>query len=106
MRKFRIKISSSWFSRDYVVFKYSTNGIFWKTIKEYEYDICDNWCYMVVKRINFSSAYAVISKFKTIEDVKKYEAEERWKVIAHNNNISEANKKHKKKRNEVYKRFS
>jgi hypothetical protein len=106
MGKFRIKISSSWFSEDYIVLKYSTNGIFWKTIKCYDYEISDNWCYMSTKIGHFSNAKELISKFKTIEDVRKYEEEERRRVIKHNQEISDRNKKHKEERNNVYRRYS
>ena len=106
MGKFRIKISSSWFSEDYIVLKYSTNGIFWKSIKCYDYDILDKWCYMSTKTSHFSNAKDLISKFKTIEDVKRYEEEERQRVIKHNTEISERNKRHKEERNNVYRQFS
>lgn len=106
MGKFRIKISSSWFSEDYIVLKYSTNGIFWKKVREYEYDIMDEWCYMSTKTSHFSNAKELLSKFKTIEDVKRYEEEERRKVIKHNAEISERNKRHKEELNNVYRQFS
>ena len=106
MGKFRIKISSSWFSEDYIVLKYSTNGIFWKSIKCYYYDMLDKWCYMSTKTSHFSNAKDLLSKFKTIYDVKRYEEEERQRVIKHNAEISEENKRHKEERNNVYRQFS
>lgn len=106
MKKFRIKISASWFSEDFIVLKYSTNGIFWKSIKCYEYDILDKWCYMSIKTSHFSNAKELISKFKTIEDVKRYEEEEREKVNKHNQEISNKNKKHKEERDDVYNKYS
>jgi hypothetical protein len=106
MGKFRIKISSSWFSKDFIVFKYSTNGIFWKSIKCYDYDIINEWCYMSIKTSPFSYAKEFISKFKTIEDVRKYEEKERQQVIKHNQEISDRNKKHIEERNNIYKQYS
>jgi hypothetical protein len=106
MKKFRIKISSSYYSEDYVVFKYSTNGIFWKSIKSYHYNSLDNWCYMSTKTSHFSSVKDFLSKFKTIEDVNKYEEEERQKVIKHNQEISYRNKKHKEERDNIYNKYS
>jgi len=76
MGKFRIKISSSWFSEDYIVFKYTTNGIFWKTIKCYVYDVLDKWCYMSTKSCHFKNVKETLSKFKTLEDIKIYKEEE------------------------------
>ena len=106
MGKFKIKIASSWFSEDFIVLKYSTNGIFWKSVKSYDYDILDEWCYMLTKTTHFSNAETELSKFKTLEDVKRYEEAEREKVIKHNSEISEKNKRHKEKRNNIYKQYS
>jgi len=106
MGKFRIKISSSWFSKDYVKLKYTTNGIFWKTIKCCDRDLLDNRCYMITKTVHFSNVKEVLSRFKTIDDVISFEQKEREKVIKHNREISCMNKKHKEKRNEVYKKYS
>ena len=106
MGKFRIKISSSWFSKDFIVLRYSTNGIFWKSIKCYHYDISEKWCYMSTKTSHFSDAKYLLSKFKTIQDVKRYENQERQRVIRHNAEISEINKNNKDKRDKVYSQFS
>ena len=106
MGNFRIKISSSSFSEDYIVLRYSTNGIFWKNIKCYDYDVLDKWCYMSTKITHFSNAKYELSKFKTLEDVKRYEEDERQRVIKHNSQISERNKRHKEERNNVYRQFS
>ena len=106
MGKFRIKISPWWASADYIVLKYSTNGIFWKSVKCYNYDIVDKWCYMSTKISPFNMAETLLSKFKTIDDVKIYEEKERQKVIKHNSEISERNRKHKEKRDNVYRQFS
>ncbi len=105
-RKFKIKISSTSFSQDYCIIKYTTNGIFWKSIKHYEYDVLDKWCYMTTEIIHFSNAKDFLSKFKTIEDVKKYEEKELLRVIGQNKEISERNKKHNAERNNVYKLYS
>lgn len=106
MGKFRIKISESWFSKDYIVLKYSTNGIFWKTIQEYEYDVLDEWCYMVTKTASFKNAEYLLSKFKTLDDVIKYENEEKQRVDKQNKAISERNERHIKERNDIYAKFS
>jgi hypothetical protein len=105
MVRFRIKIRSTWFSEDYIVLRYSTNGIFWKSIKEYEYDSLDEWCYMVTKESHFSNAKHLLQKFNTLEKIKQYEAEQRDKVRKHNKEISEKNRKHKENRNNVYKQY-
>lgn len=106
MGKFRIKVSPSWFSEDYIVVKYSKNCIFWKSVKGYDYNILDKWCYLSTKTIHFSKAKDFISKFRNMEDVKKYEEEEIKRVIKHNAEISEKNKKHKEELNNFYKQFS
>jgi hypothetical protein len=103
---FKIKIASSWFSEDYIVLKYTTNGIFWKKVKEYEYDILDKWCYMTTKTSSFDNAKYLLEKFNTLEKVKQYEDEQRGRVRKHNVEISAKNKKHKDKRQEIYKQYS
>lgn len=105
MGKFRIKIRSSWFSKDYIVLRYSTNGIFWKSVKEYKYDLLDNWCYMTTMVSSFKNAKYLIEKFNTLEKVKQYEAEQRDKVLKHNKEISDRNRKHEENRNNVYKKY-
>lgn len=105
MGRFRIKISSSWFSSDYIVLRYSTNGIFWKSVKEYEYDILDRRCYIVTKISHFSNAKHLLQKFNTLEKVKQYEAEQRSKVRKHNKEISERNRKHEENRKMVYEQY-
>lgn len=106
MSKYRIKIAPTWFSDDYIVLKYSTNGIFWRRIKAYHYESLDNWCYLTTKIIQISDAEFYINKFKTIQDVINFEKEESKKVENHNNEVLKRNNIHKKYRDEVYKRFS
>jgi len=106
MGRFRIKISSSWFSDDYIVLRYSTNGLFWKSIKEYDYDVLDKWCYMSTKTSHFTNAKHLLEKFNTIDKVKQYEAEQRDRVRKHNAEISEKNRKHKENRRNIYKQYS
>jgi len=105
MGKFRIKISSSWFSDDFIILKYSTNGLFWKKIYQYEYDSLDNWCYMVIKTEHYKNAEYLLSKFKSIDDIIKYEEEERKKGVEHNNQISKRNKKLKEDKQKIYQKF-
>ena len=106
MGKFRIKISPASWSRDFIILKYSTNGIFWKTIKECEYDILDEWCYMVPKIHNFKNAEYLLEKFKSLDNVLRFESEELLKVINHNKDITERKRRHEKEREDVYRRFS
>jgi len=105
MERFRIKIRPSWFSEDYIVLRYTTNGIFWKSVKEYEYDSLDKWCYMVTKISHFSNAGHLFQKFNTLEKIKQYEAEQKDKVRKHNKDISEKNKRNDENRNKVYKQY-
>lgn len=105
MGRFRIKIRSSWFSEDWIVLRYSTNGIFWKSVKEYDYDILDKWCYMSTKISGFGNAKYLLEKFNTLKKVKQYEAKQRDKVNKHNAEISERNKKHKENLKNIYKQY-
>lgn len=106
MGKFRIKISPTWWSDEYVKIKYSTNGVFWKKLYGYDYDILDNWCYVHPVIIRYDRAETFLSKFKTIDDIIKFEAEQKEKVIKHNNEITEKNKKELEERKKVYKQFN
>lgn len=106
MSKFRIKVSPWWASDDYIILKYSTNGIFWKTLKNYEYDVLDKWCYMTTKVSHYTNAEYLINKFKSLEDIIKYEEEEEGKVITHNNEINARNKIKKQEKQKVYKKYN
>ena len=104
--KFKIKIFSSWFSSDYIMLRYTTNGIFWKTIKCYKHDILNNWCYMSTLITHFSNAERLISKFKTVEDIKKYESIQVQSVFNRNRQILEQNRINSKEKNDIYRKFS
>lgn len=106
MGKFRIKIKPTWFSKDFIVLRYSTNGIFWKSVKTYEYDTLSNKCYMVSKVSSFKNTEYLLKEFNTLEKVKKYESEQRDKVRKHNKEIKEKNRIHRKKRSQIYKKYS
>lgn len=106
MGKFRIKISPTWFSSDYVIFKYSTNGIFWKTIKEYTYNSLHEWCYMETMTTSFHNAEFVLNNFKTLEDVIKFEAEERILVNNKNKEFAEKTKRKEEEKSNIYKKYS
>lgn len=105
MGKFRIKIKSAGFSKDYIVLRYSTNGIFWKSVKEYEYDLLDNWYYMTTKIRHFSNAEHLLKKFSTLEKIKQFEAEQKDIVRKLNAEISERNRKDKENRKSIYRRY-
>lgn len=105
MGKFRVKIVPTWFSDTYAILKYSTNGIFWKKLYTYDYDILDEWCYMSPRTFHFSNSESVIKQFKSIEDILRYEKEQELKVIAHNKEISKLNKEIKKSKQDIYKKY-
>lgn len=105
MGKFRIKIAPAWFSSDYIVIKYSTNGIFWKTVKNCEYDNLEERYYMVTMTSKFTNAEYLMNKFQTLEDILKFEEKERLELTEYNNRIFEINKKKEEERNSVYKKF-
>jgi hypothetical protein len=104
MGKFRIKIKSSWFSEDYVELRYSTNGIFWQSVKCYE-ETCEA-CYMSTMTVHFRNAKELLSRFNSIEDVKRFEEDDRARVMKRNSEIEKSNRMHKEERANVYKQFS
>ncbi len=61
---------------------------------------------MSTKTVHFDNAEYLLSKFKTMEDVKKYEEEQMERVIKHNSQISERNKRNKERRDKIYRQFS
>jgi hypothetical protein len=103
--RFRIRISSSWFSNDFIVLRYSTNGIFWKSVKEYEYDSYYEWCYMVSLTRRFQESEYLLEKFNTLEKIKQYESKQREKVKNENAKISDKNRKNKENRKNIYKKY-
>jgi hypothetical protein len=106
MGKFRIKITAWWASNEYVQFKYSTNGIIWRKIYKCEYEILDEWYYMQPLTTHYSNSESTIAKFKTIDDIRKYEQEEKQKLIKYNADIDARNKRKEAERKAVYKRFT
>ena len=106
MGRFRIKIQSSWYSKDRIVLRYSTNGVLWKTIKQCEYEMFEEIYVMTNKTTHFSQAECLLQKFNTIEKVKKYDAIEKQATIKFNLEISNKNKKNKEDRIEIYKKYS
>jgi len=105
MGKFRIKISSSWYSKDYIILKYSINGFFWKAVKKAEYDILDNWYYMVNLSSHFSNAENLLNKFNSLDKIKKHKEEANGIITQLNRGITEMNERHNKNRRNAYKQF-
>lgn len=105
MGRFRIKISSSCFSEDYIVLRYSTNGIFWKSVKCCKEEILENWYYMVTMTSHFTDAKHLLQKFNTLEKIKQYEADEVAKLKRYNADIRERRRKHKENRKNIYKQY-
>jgi hypothetical protein len=105
-RLFKIKICRSWFSDKFAVIRYSTNGIFWHTIKEYDYDYVEERPYFSNMLIYISDVPNVISRFKSLADIKNFEDEELKRVINHRKEISARNKKEKEQIKNIYKKYS
>lgn len=106
MGRFRIKISSWWASNDWVQFWYSTNGIIWRRVHTLEYDILDEWYYMVPLTVSYRDAEYYIKKFSTIEAIREYEREDRARCNKENQRIKDWNDRKDAERKSVYKRFS
>lgn len=105
MGKFRIKIASSWFSDEFVIYKYSENGIIWHKILTSEFDILDKRWYMKTLTTSYRSSESIINKFKTLDDVHKYEEENIDRVIVNNEKIDKRNKAKIADMNAIYKKF-
>lgn len=105
MGRFRVKISTTWYSNEYIYLKYSTNGIFWKTIKCYKYDPLDG-VYMGRLESHISNAESLITKFNTLEKVLSFQDKEKERVSQHRDKIFETKKRENTERLSVLKRFS
>ena len=106
MGKFRIKIKAWWCSDDYVQFIYSTNGIRWHKVHALDYDILDEWYYMRPLTVEYYDCERYINKFKTINDIHKYEQEEEKRVNENNNQMSKRDKLNKEKKQAIYNKFA
>lgn len=106
MGRFRIKIRGCWFSKDFTEVRYSTNGLFWKGVKECKYDTINQSYRMETKIIHFSDVEEFMNQIDTIEKVNKYESEQRDNVIKYNKKIIEEEINNEKKRRYVYKQHS
>ena len=105
MGRFRIKISKSWFSDDWMLLRYSTNGIFWRSVEELGYNRTEERCYMRVKTSRVENAKDLLEKFNTLEKINQYEAEQRNQVNEENAEISERKRRHRETRENIYNRY-
>lgn len=106
---FKLKIVSSWFSEEYVVFKYTTNGIFWKKIYccqppfldllEYNY----TWEPLSFPLGSGNFEYEK-EMFSTIEKIKEYEENEWKKYVKGNESLKRQRKEYKEKRLQALRR--
>ncbi len=105
MGRYRIKISSAWYSEDYIILRYSTNGIFWKSVKYCKEEILEGWYYMETKVNHFNDAKDLLQEFNSLEKVKQYEANERAKLKKYNAETTERRRLHKEKRKNIYTQY-
>lgn len=102
MGQFRIKIKPWWVSDDYAVFKYSTNGWFWRQVRTCEYDILSERYYMKPLIVYYSNAECRLEQFKTLGDVVEYECGERAKMGRLNADVDRELGEVKKSKKRVY----
>lgn len=105
MGKFRIKVVSWWASDDYVQLKYSTNGIIWRKVNSCTREILNNRYYMRPLTISYKDAERTVAKFQSIDDIRKYEQDEKDKLMKYNAEIDAHNKRKKAEKEAVYKKF-
>jgi len=106
MGKFKIKITQWWASENYVHIIYSTNGIFWHKIKNCEYDFSDEIYYMTPICISFDKCESLLQSFNCLDDIKKYEQEEKDRMIYCNNQIYKKRKQKQDELKSIYKRIN
>jgi len=99
---FKLKIVESWFSKKYVEFKYTKNGIFWKKIycckppSLYHIDYDYTWEPLFYKLGN-GNFDCEKENFSTYEKIKEFEKQEWEKYIKGNESLKE-------KRTEIYRK--
>lgn len=104
MGRFRTKIRKSWFSDDFIVLKYSTNGIFWKSVKTCEQDILDRYWYIEERTAKLHDAESLIKEFNTLKKVKEYEANQIEYATRRNEEKRLAHKKYLQEKSTFYKK--
>lgn len=106
---FKLKIVRSWFSDEYVEFKYTKNGIFWKKIYYCEppfLGCLDNdyiWEPLSYRLGNGNFDYEK-EMFSTYEKIKKFEEQEWKKYIEGNESIKRQREEMRQKRLDALKR--
>ena len=105
MGRFRTKIKASWFSDDFIVLRYSTNGIFWRTVKEYKYDSYEKRYSITDKTVVTSSVKFFLNSFDSLEKIKQHHKEQIEIVNKGNANIAAENRKHKSYLKDFYKKY-
>jgi len=103
---FKLKIVESWFSGEYVEFKYTKNGIFWKKIYNCEppfYSKSYTWepLHCRLGNGNFDKER---EKFSTYKKIKEFEEQEWRKYIEKNESIKKEIEEIKQKRLNALKR--
>lgn len=105
MSNFKTKICSWWVSDDYVILKYKVNFFFWKTLKRCEKDLLDGNYYIVDYVTHFTNSEFVINKFKSLQDIKNYEAEQLRFLIENNKEVKRKRNEIKNMKNEIFKKY-
>ena len=103
---FKTKISQSNLDNNHVVIKYTTNGLFWKAVRNCSYDPIKEKCVMETTTVHFRDAEKALSAFKTIEDINRYEQIEKQRADNINLQKKEADLKQKADKKAIYKRFA
>ncbi len=106
MGKFRAKISPSWFSDTWISLRYSTNGIFWKSLRACERGFGSDWYFMETESFHYSNAGEILKRFDSIEKIKEFEAMEQAEVDRHNDAETKKRKEDKAAKKVIYDKYS
>lgn len=105
--KFKLNVSRSSFSSDYVCFKYSGNGgIIWKTIHRCSSDPDILWGYYKWEDLTYSLGSGKFdyekNKFSSYQKILDYEKIQKEMYINNNERIEKQKKERKKQKKEAY----
>ena len=93
---FKLRVSQSWFSSDYVQFEYTTNGWYWRTIKTCDHPFLDEENYGMKTLTTPLDEYGIDfwkRRFSRLEDIESYEREQRKIGIEGNEKLREQRKR-------------
>ncbi len=107
--KFQIKIVPSWFSDEYVSFKYTKNGIIWHDIEGCSEDFLTHYSSMkaISYRANYNKSKETqfryeLDKWSTLEKIEQFHKNEKEEVKSNNEQLLKDQKERELKKKQFF----